>query len=96
TRAAWRRGDVEALATSNARLRAANPAIARKLLEGRNRRWVTRIEAELHRGQPVAIVAGTGHFIGAQGVIALLRARGHTVEQLQGVSLTNAESPPGP
>ena len=40
TRAAWTRGDVAALSTANASLRQANPGIAQRLLDRRNRRWV--------------------------------------------------------
>lgn len=82
TRAVWKRGDLAALAAANARLRRANPAIAQKLLDRRNARWVSRIEAEMKSGKPTAIVAGAGHFSGPGSVIALLREHGYRIEQL--------------
>ncbi|MBA3542966.1 MAG: TraB/GumN family protein [Chthoniobacterales bacterium] len=82
TRDAWKNGDVTALAAANARLRKANPGIARKLLDRRNARWVARIEAEMKTGRPTAIVAGAGHFTGPRSVLQLLRERGYRIERL--------------
>ena len=82
TRAAWMRGDVGALSTANASLRQANPGIAQRLLDRRNRRWVDRIEAEMKTGKPTTIVAGAGHFSGPGSVIAILEERGYKIEQL--------------
>ncbi len=82
TRAAWMRGDVGALSTANASLRQANPEIAQRLLDRRNRRWVDRIEAEMKTGKPTAIVAGAGHFSGPGSVIAILEEHGYKIEQL--------------
>ena len=82
TRETWKRGDVAALSATNARLRRANPAIAQRLLDRRNARWVRRIEAEMQTGKPTAIVAGAGHFSGRGSVIALLKEHGYKLEQL--------------
>ena len=82
TRAAWMRGDVATLSATNARLRQANPGIAQRLLDRRNRSWVDRIEAEMRTGKPTAIIAGAGHFSGPGSVIAILEKRGYKIEQL--------------
>lgn len=82
TRDAWMRGDVGALSATNANLRQANPGIAQRLLDRRNRRWVDRIEAEMKTGKPTAIVAGAGHFSGPGSVIAILEKHGYKIEQL--------------
>jgi uncharacterized protein len=82
THAAWMRGDVAALSSTNAGLRQANPGIAQRLLDRRNQRWVDRIEAEMKTGKPTAIVAGAGHFSGPGSVIAILEERGYKIEQL--------------
>ena len=71
TRAAWMRGDVGALSTANASLRQANPGIAQRLLDRRNRRWVDRIEAEMKTGKPTTIVAGSRSLSGPGSVIAI-------------------------
>ena len=82
TREAWKRGDIAALLATNSRLHRANPGLAQKLLDRRNAIWVARIEAEMKSGQPTAIVAGTGHFLGPQSVLELLRERGYRIERL--------------
>lgn len=82
TQAAWKSGDVTALAATNLGLHRANFGMAERLLDRRNTKWVDRIEAEMKTGKPTAIIAGAGHFSGPQSVIALLRRRGHEIEQL--------------
>jgi uncharacterized protein YbaP (TraB family) len=82
TRAAWKNGDIAALSATNASLHKRNRQIAQRLLDQRNRRWLPRIEAEMKTGIPTAIVAGAGHFSGANSVIDLLQKRGYRIEQL--------------
>jgi len=82
TREAWKRGDIAALSATNTRLHRANPGLAQKLLDRRNAIWVARIEVEMKSGNPTAIVAGTGHFLGPQSVLKLLRERGYRIERL--------------
>src|SRR5204863_218947 len=77
---AWRRGDTAALWAGDARLRNEAPEIAARLVENRNVKWVSRIEAELKTGKPTAIVAGALHFSGPRSVIALLQKRGYEIE----------------
>jgi len=63
-------------------LRTEAPGIAARLVENRDVKWVSRIEAELKTGNPTAIVAGALHFSGPRSVIALLQKRGYEIEQL--------------
>jgi uncharacterized protein len=81
-RSAWRHGNTDKLWAMDGRLRREAPQIARRLLEDRNVRWIPRIEREIKSGKPVAIVAGAMHFSGPNSVVALLRSRGYTIEQL--------------
>src|ERR1044071_3342787 len=76
---AWRRGDTAALWAGDARLRNEAPTIAARLVENRNVKWASRIEAELKTGKPTAIVAGALHFSGPRSVIALLQKRGYQI-----------------
>jgi uncharacterized protein len=79
---AWRRGDADAV---TAEVRAAYqdfPAFNDRLITARNRRWIPKIEKYLKNGQTVFVVAGAGHFGGREGVVALLRGQGYTVQQL--------------
>jgi uncharacterized protein YbaP (TraB family) len=79
---AWRGGDTNALWAGDGRLRKDAPAIAARLVDNRNVKWIPRIEAELKTGKPTAIVAGALHFSGPRSVIALLQERGYQIEQL--------------
>jgi uncharacterized protein YbaP (TraB family) len=82
TRAAWKKGDVSALAATNASLRKGDRQTAQRLLDQRNLKWLPRIEAEMKTGIPTAIVAGAGHFSGPHSVVDLLQKRGYKIEQL--------------
>ena len=42
---------------------------------------IAKLEPCLKRGEHVMVLVGSGHFAGAQGVLELLRARGHTVRR---------------
>jgi uncharacterized protein YbaP (TraB family) len=79
---AWRKGDTKALWAGDAHLRSKAPGIAARFVDDRNVKWLPRIEAELKRGKPTAIVAGALHFSGPHSVIVLLQKRGYSVEQL--------------
>jgi uncharacterized protein len=79
---AWRKGDTTALWAGDTRLRTRAPWIAARFVDERNIKWVPRIEAELKRGKPTAIVAGALHFAGPDSVIKLLEKRGYKIEQL--------------
>ena len=82
TRAAWKRGDIATIWAENLRFRDMNPGADVRLLDERNVRWIPKIKAEMKTGKPTAIVAGTLHFCGPNGVVELLRRGGYTVEQL--------------
>lgn len=78
---AWKRGEVELLAKSIHEGYAEFPAMAERLLGARNRAWIPTIEGYLRSGQVYFVVAGAAHMGGRDGVLALLRARGHKLEQ---------------
>jgi uncharacterized protein YbaP (TraB family) len=77
----WRRGDVEALARSMRDAYQDFPAFADRIITARNRRWIPKIEGFIKSGQIYFVIAGAGHMGGSEGVVALLRGRGYTVEQ---------------
>jgi uncharacterized protein YbaP (TraB family) len=79
---AWRKGDTDALWAGDSHLRTQAPWIAARFVDNRNFKWIPRIEAELKRGKPTAIVAGALHFSGPNSVIKLLEKRGYKIEQL--------------
>lgn len=79
---AWRRGDIEALARSTRDAYREFPAFGERILGARNRRWAPKLEGYLKSGQTYFVVVGAAHLGGADGLLALLRARGCKVEQV--------------
>lgn len=77
---AWRNGDASTMEKILVEGTRASPDIYKVLFVERNRRWMPTIEACLDASRCM-IVVGAGHLVGADGLIALLRARGYTVEQ---------------
>ncbi len=78
----WRAGEVDALAADFDKDFRATPALARALLTDRNRAWADWIAARLATPGKVFIAVGAGHLGGPESVVALLRAKGLTVERL--------------
>lgn len=80
--AAWSSGDTTALENLTARGVRGRPALRRRLLAARNRRWVPQIETLIARVDTSLVVVGVAHLVGEDSVVALLRQRGYTVQQL--------------
>ena len=81
--AAYVAGDeatLDALMTDE--LAAKHPALHKALMVDRNHDWVRQIERELAGSGEVFIAVGAGHLVGAEGVPALLKARGLKVERV--------------
>ena len=81
--AAWRGGDGAALATLLLREYRRFPTLYEALVYRRNRDWVPQVEALLERGDDSLVVVGAMHLVGRQGLIELLRARGHDPRPLR-------------
>lgn len=82
TLAAWANGDAPALAASLDSLRR-DPVAADALIVQRNRRWAGAIARRMARPGRALVAVGAGHLVGAESVVALLRARGFTVERVE-------------
>ncbi|TAD88047.1 MAG: TraB/GumN family protein, partial [Bacteroidetes bacterium] len=52
------------------------------LLYSRNRNWVAKFDSIAQKA-PLLVAVGAGHLPGSNGVLALLRAKGYTVEPIQ-------------
>ena len=74
---AWRSGDVRGLEKEFLKERAQAPALYDELLGKRNRKWLPKIEALLDGDQDCLVLVGTLHFVGADGLLALLARDGH-------------------
>jgi uncharacterized protein YbaP (TraB family) len=77
----WRAGDapgVERIVLSELKQ---EPLLYQRLLVERNRNWMPKIEALFARPRHALVVVGAAHLVGPDGLIAMLRAKGYTVEQ---------------
>jgi uncharacterized protein YbaP (TraB family) len=78
----WRAGDapgVERIVLSELKQ---EPLLYQRLLVERNRNWIPKIEALFTRPRHALVVVGAAHLVGPDGLIAMLRAKGYTVEQM--------------
>jgi uncharacterized protein YbaP (TraB family) len=81
-RDAWSHGDAAGLDSMiNARMADA-PTLLDALVLNRNRSWIPKIETMLQGSDDALVVVGAGHLVGKQGVVALLKAKGYTIEQM--------------
>jgi len=75
--AAWRAGDLRSLEREFLKERAKSPALYDALLGERNRKWLPKIEALLEEDRDYLVVVGTLHYVGRDGLLALLKKDGH-------------------
>lgn len=79
---AWTRGDAETIETlMQDEMRANFPALYQTLIVERNQNWMPTITDLLAGEQRPMIVVGAGHVVGEDGLVAMLREEGYTVEQ---------------
>jgi uncharacterized protein YbaP (TraB family) len=74
---AWRVGDLRALEKEFIKEREKSPELYDALLGARNRQWLPKIEALLEQDRDYLVVVGALHFVGRDGLLALLRSNGH-------------------
>ena len=77
----WLAADVAGLERDAlAPLNAVSPTLYDRLIVARNRAWAKALTARLRRPGSVVVVVGVGHMVGPDGLPALLRAKGFSVE----------------
>jgi uncharacterized protein YbaP (TraB family) len=81
--AAWRKGDMAALAAETDRGMLADPELREALFTGRNRRWTARILASMAEGHRPFVAVGAAHMAGRDGLPAMLRKAGCKVARIQ-------------
>jgi len=80
--AAWKEGDaptVERLVLADMK---GESAVYKRMLVDRNHNWIPKIDQLLGRSGRSLVIVGAAHLVGPDGLIALLKAKGYTVEQL--------------
>lgn len=79
---AWKAGDAAAIEKVVLSDLKSEPEMYQRLLLARNRTWLPKVEALFQRPKPAFVVVGAAHLVGADGLVAMLRAKGYTVTQL--------------
>jgi len=79
---AWKAGDAAAVERIVLADLKDDPVMYQRLLVGRNRNWLPRIDALLTRNARTFVVVGAAHLVGPDGLLAMFRAKGYKVEQL--------------
>ena len=78
---AWQRGDTAWFTTEMNSEFGKDPALYQSLLATRNRKWLPKIEALLNDDKNYLVIVGTGHLVGRDSVIELLKNDGVTATQ---------------
>lgn len=82
--AAWKAGDLASIDRLMLQdLRTKYPTIFEALIRDRNHAWLPKLEDLLETRAIEYVLVGVGHMAGQDGLLALLRARGCTVEQIK-------------
>jgi len=79
---AWKAGDVAGVERFVLQDLQSDPQVYQRLLVGRNRAWLPKLEALFSRPRPAMVVVGAAHLVGPDGLVAMLKAKGYTLTQL--------------
>ena len=77
----WRAGDAPAIERIVLKDLKQEPQLYQRLLVERNRNWLPKLEALFARKGRAFVVVGAAHLVGGDGLVAMLKAKGYTVEQ---------------
>lgn len=78
---AWKTGDVAAVEQIVLADIKNDPQLYQRLIVERNRNWLPKLEALFARKNPAFVVVGAAHLVGPDSIVAMLRAKGYSVEQ---------------
>jgi hypothetical protein len=73
---AWQRGDTVWFESQLKSELGRDPALYQSVLAARNRKWIPKIEALLNDDKNYLVIVGTGHLVGRNSVIDLLKKDG--------------------
>ena len=79
---AWKTGDTTAVERIVLAGLKQDPALYQRLLVGRNKNWLPKLEALFTRRGHALVVVGAAHLVGPDGLVAMLKAKGYSVEQM--------------
>jgi uncharacterized protein len=78
---AWRAGDIGTVERIVLKDLQQEPQLYQRLLVERNRNWLPKLDALFSRAGRAFVVVGSAHLVGPDGLIAMLKGKGYTVEQ---------------
>jgi len=80
----WHAGEADLLdKLLNEEMQDGGEKLRELLLTSRNENWIPEIEKALKGSKNVMFLVGAGHLVGKDGVVELLRKKGHTVEKVK-------------
>jgi uncharacterized protein YbaP (TraB family) len=79
---AWKAGDAEAIEKIVLVDLKSDARLYDRMLVSRNRDWLPKLEAIAAKGRRAFVVVGAAHIVGPDGLLAMLKASGYSVEQL--------------
>jgi uncharacterized protein YbaP (TraB family) len=77
----WRAGDAAAVERIVLKDLEQEAELYQRLLVERNKNWLPKLEALFARKASAFVVVGAAHLVGPDGLVAMLKAKGYTVEQ---------------
>lgn len=77
----WRDGDAPSVERIVLKDLQSEPQLYQRLLVERNRNWLPKLDALFSRKGHAFVVVGAAHLVGPDGLLALLKSKGYTVEQ---------------
>ena len=78
---AWHRGDEDMLGRMIEEEKA-SPEIYQAVYYDRNQKWMPQIESFLGKEENYLVIVGVGHLVGEDGLVKLLKDKGHTVRRM--------------
>jgi uncharacterized protein len=78
---AWSLGEINTIERLLLAAVTETPELYERLLVERNRNWVAPVERCLKEGTACFVVVGAAHLVGPHSLVALLQAKGYSVEQ---------------
>jgi len=77
----WENGDAKNLALIINKSLMEYPAIYERFIIKRNNNWLPIIESFFRQDKNVLIIVGTGHLVGGEGIVELLKNKGYNLKQ---------------
>lgn len=78
----WNAGDVENLEGVLFKSFKEYPLIYENIISKRNNNWLPKIESFQNKNKNYLVIVGAAHLIGKDGIVNLLKKKGHAVDQL--------------